>query len=93
MIIGVISVRGPWLCGLGILGGEIVVTVTPPQETLVFGMPHLLDPVTIILLESGGVGTADDGTGREFICCEELSLVILLCRPPTDPPKEEIQSK
>lgn len=51
-------------------------------------MPHLLEPVTIILLESGGVGTADGGTGREFICCEELSLVMLLCRPPTDPPNK-----
>lgn len=63
-------------------------TVTPPLETLLLGMPHLLEPVTIILLESGGVGTAEGGTGREFICCEELSLVMLLCRPPTDPPRK-----
>lgn len=46
----------------------MVVTVTPPLETLLFGILHLLDPVTIILFDNGGVGTADGGTGREFIC-------------------------
>lgn len=90
VIIGVISVRGPWLCGLGMRGGEIIVTVTPPLETLLLGIPHLLEPVTIMLLESGGgVGTAEGATGSEFICWDELSLVMLLCRPPTDPPKTE----
>lgn len=64
----------------------MVVTVTPPLETFEFGIPHLLEPITITLLDNGGVGTALGGTGIEFICCDELSLVMLLCKPPTDPP-------
>lgn len=55
-----------------------------------FGMPHLLVPVTMTLLLSGGVGTTVcdviGGVGTELICCDELKRVILLCRPPTEPP-------
>lgn len=68
-------------------GGEIVVTVTPPLNTLIFGIPHLFVPVTITLFDNGGVGAAVGGTGMAFICCDELNLVILLCKPPTDPPR------
>lgn len=63
--------------GLCILGGEIVVTVTPPLETLTLAVDHLL--------VGGFVGTVllDEFEFCALICCDELKRVILLCNPPT----------
>lgn len=69
----VINVKGPWLKGLWILGCEMVVTVTPPLDTLTFAVDHLLALVVTVLFEQFGVWA--------LICCEELKRVILLCSP------------
>lgn len=49
-----IKVLGPCECGRA-FGGDVV-TVTPPDVILVDGIPHLLCPVIITLLLSGGTG-------------------------------------
>lgn len=50
------NVLGPCECGRRSCLGGLVVTVTPPEVILVAGIPHLLWPVIMTLLLSGGTG-------------------------------------
>ena len=66
-----------------------VVTVTPPLETFwaadtLYCLPPLIVVILRLLLMTVGPLT-ELGTGTRLICWLELSRVMLLWRPPTDP--------